>query len=356
MKNTKIKTYFVTSSNYYICYKYFIFIYFNEVSLINLVKKKIPTENLKMNANIVKYLKDLNLIENVMLKTHGKNGKTALIQSVDKNTSINSFMTTNDGSCLLNSMQFTENQILKLVSNSVKNHSNINGDNCKILFIYLFNIIDCLNSYKDLGEKEKIIQIIRTQSITEIYEIITENITNSSNKDLFIRISNKNEFLDSLSSLCVLYDLNNLNKILSDISYGLTIELIKNFIQDINDLKMLKETLHFILDNMNSIIIFSDHYLLTKSNVYSDGFYIDKRFILKNYDFKSKQKGVFLIKAVADANSNKSNTFIRIDSNLSEEKAKGSTEHVLVDFTRDELYDFFLKLDIIQNQLDNLNA
>lgn len=276
----------------------------------------------KMNINLVKYLKDLNLIENAMLKTHGKNGKTALIQSVDKNTSIKSFMTTNDGSCLLNSMQFTENQILKLVSNSVKNHSTINGDNCKILFIYLFNIIDCLNSYKDLGEKEKIIQIIRTQSITEIYEIITENITNSNNKDLFIKISNKNEFLDNLSSLCVFYDLNNLNKILSDISYGLTIELIKNFIQNVNDLKMLKEILHFILDNMNSIIIFSDHYLLTKSNVYSDGFYIDKRFILKNYDFKSKQKGVFLIKAIADANSNKSNTFVRIDSNLSEDLIK----------------------------------
>ena len=63
-------------------------------------------------------------------------------------------------------------------------------------------------------------------------------------------------------------------------------------------------------------------------------------------DLKSKQK---LTNALVEFQ-------IAKDSNLSEEKAKGSTENVLVEFTRDELYDFFLKLDIIQNQLDNLNA
>ena len=83
-----------------------------------------------MNSIFVKYLNDLSLIERVMLKTYGENGKTALVQSVNKKTSISSFMSTNDGSCLLKSMEFTDNQLLKIISNTIRNHSSQNGDNC----------------------------------------------------------------------------------------------------------------------------------------------------------------------------------------------------------------------------------
>jgi hypothetical protein len=59
-------------------------------------------------------------------------------------------------------------------------------------------------------------------------------------------------------------------------------------------------------------------------------------------DLKSKQK---LTNALVEFQ-------IARDSN----DVSSDKENVLVEFTRDELYDFFLKFDIIQKQLDNLNA
>ena len=64
-------------------------------------------------------------------------------------------------------------------------------------------------------------------------------------------------------------------------------------------------------------------------------------------DSKSKQK---LTNALIEFQINS-------DSNSSEDKKNDSKkENVIVEFTRDELYDLFLKLDIIQKQLDNLSA
>ena len=110
-----------------------------------------------MNSIFVKYLNDLSLIERVMLKTYGENGKTALVQSVNKKTSISSFMSTNDGSCLLKSMEFTDNQLLKIISNTIRNHSSQNGDNCKSLFIYCYNLLNNLTTYRNTDEKKQIV-------------------------------------------------------------------------------------------------------------------------------------------------------------------------------------------------------
>jgi hypothetical protein len=45
-----------------------------------------------------------------------------------------------------------------------------------------------------------------------------------------------------------------------------------------------------------------------------------------------------------------------IEFQVDKDSSDDTKENVIVEFTRDELYDFFLKLDIIQKQLDNLNA
>ena len=47
--------------------------------------------------SLSKLVKDLAEINKVLLATYGKNGKSALIQSTNKETDIKSFMATNDG-------------------------------------------------------------------------------------------------------------------------------------------------------------------------------------------------------------------------------------------------------------------
>jgi hypothetical protein len=270
-----------------------------------------------MNPIFVKYLDDLSLIERVMLKTYGENGKTALIQSVNKNTSISSFMSTNDGSCLLNSMEFTDNQLLKIISNTVKNHSNQNGDNCKSLFIYCYNLLNNLTTYRNTNEKSQVVNYLRVESISRIYELLHAKWIN--NKKFLFKISTSAEFLDYLPSMSVLYDLKNLNPILSGISSDLVLKLIIYFLEKTDNLLEAKEKLIFIADHLEEIVIFSEKYLLSKSNFYSDGFYIDRRFNIGSISSlnESNIKAIFLIRQVNESSS-KSNTFVSIDCDLAE--------------------------------------
>ena len=266
-----------------------------------------------MNVNFTKYLKDLSLIEKVLLTTYGPNGKTALVQSINKHTSVKSFMSTNDGSCLLNSMEFTDNQILKIISNSIRNHSNTNGDNCKSLFIYCFNLLNSLATYRDIDELKQITSFLRIENLFKVYNQLNSK---WNEKNLLVKIETKAHFLDYLPSMAVLQDLKSLNNILSDISADLIVNLITYYTAESICLKDIKNKLHFLADHFDSLVFYSEKYPITNSKLYTDGFYMNRRFNLKHFDvLNSSIKAIFLIKSTDEYNS-KSNTFVKIDSSL----------------------------------------
>ena len=269
-----------------------------------------------MNSFFIKCLNDMGLIEKVMLKTYGKNGKTALIQSLNKNTSISSFMTTNDGSCLLNSMEFTDNQLLQIIANSIRNHSKLNGDNCKSLFVYCFTLLNSLTTHRESDDNRHIVDFLRFESIARIHETL---LSKWNGHESLLKISTINEFLVYLPSMSVLYDLKNLNQMLSEISSNLAIKLITYYVEKSNSLSEAKEQLLFVSDHLEAIVFYSEKYSLTKSNFYPDGFYIDRRFNLGSLNSfsPSKIKAIFLIRQLNDSNP-KSNTFVSIDSHLKE--------------------------------------
>ena len=61
------------------------------------------------------------------------------------------------------------------------------------------------------------------------------------------------------------------------------------------------------------------------------------------------------IQLASDAKSRQKSTNALIEFNVSNNSDK-TKDNFLVEFTKDELYDFYLKLETIQKQIDNLNA
>lgn len=120
--------------------------------------------------NIKKLLKDLSEINKIFQATYGESGKSALIQFTNKENSINSFTTTNDGNTILATMSFFQNNLLKLFSNTIQRHSESNGDNCKTLFFYAFQILEDLGSLEHY-DLESVIFSLRTRSVSLVYQV-----------------------------------------------------------------------------------------------------------------------------------------------------------------------------------------
>lgn len=90
-------------------------------------------------------LKDLQKIEKIILTCYGKYAKTALIQvKSDENFTSNHFILTNDCMTILNSIQLKHNQVYSLLIKVLKQHSSLNADGTKNLFIYILTSLNCL--------------------------------------------------------------------------------------------------------------------------------------------------------------------------------------------------------------------
>ena len=252
------------------------------------------------------HIQELNKIEQIMRVTYGKHGRTALIQS----TANNSFMATNDGNTVLLSLSFFSSPVLKLVQNAINANSNSNGDCCKTLFFFVYDSLSCLTSQQLEGSNEVVAFLTKTSAASFYKTFMDEWRFNEATRS----IQNANQFLDVLPQMAVLHDLTSSNEYFSDIC----IQLATCFIQHLLLVKnhdLLDQQFHQMLNDLQHVLVYSDKLDLGNSKVFTNGFLIDRRFVLNNLSrHGEKQIKAVLIQKSNETFNHKSNTFVTIES------------------------------------------
>lgn len=268
------------------------------------------------------YLNDLKQIEKIILKCYGKHGKSALIQCTDQidssSTTMGSYMLTNDGITLLNSLKLPTNPLYKLIYDSVKKFSNLNGDNSKCFFVYFINILTGIvdpeqNSQSEYDSLQTSL-LLRSTSITYFMELIT-NKWNENYPSEKITTLNKAQFIDKLQKLRVLYDMENFNKILSNTSAEFIVKIIEYYIN--NSEKSVQDTLKTILDDLEYMYVYSDRFTIDKSRLFTNGFLLENRFTISQPNLCNK-KSIRAIILVKQPQSDINSGSVEITSNLSD--------------------------------------
>jgi hypothetical protein len=230
-----------------------------------------------------KYLNDIKTIEKVLLTCYAHSGKTSLIQSkLDLTTIDQTFILTNDGYTILTSMNFFDNQLLILIKKLVQNHSQLFGDGCKTLFFYISTFLDkllepelFLNNIQDL---EKFTDILRLSYLSEFIDIFNSEWQKhiKTLNDIII-LESVEDFLINVDKICVLNDLFNLNKNLSQITKDFTIQLIKNYMisVELNNINTIGDKFRTILNDLDHLLIFSSSSSLSSTKIYENGFLLE---------------------------------------------------------------------------------
>lgn len=138
-----------------------------------------------------------------------------------------------------------------------------------------------------------------------------ENFANIS--DFTRNISGKSNFLKVLPNLTVLYDLKNSNEVLSNTSSNLIIALLNYLCSDLDT--EVTEIIHESLVNFETCFYFSCNQSLSGSRVLTDGFLVDRRFVLKQANLHDGPIRVVLLQKL-NIDATKSNDIVRIESNL----------------------------------------
>ena len=264
--------------------------------------------------NFEENLKELKIIERLMLSAYGPKGKTILIQSCNKNSSINSFTMSKDGFNILNSMQFSDNHLLKLILNSVKSHSNINGDNSKTFFVYILTGLLALtrnkNSSIDFNQIQCYLRFTSVEKLlSNLFTEFDANYLNQSTDD--IKTFSLNEILNDL---CVTNDVSKSNKLFKDLGISLCVDFVQNYIEN-TEYSQIPDNLKTIFDDLDNCLIHSDKNLMGASRVLSNGFLIDRKYSLNNLRDKPI-RAIFIENN--PSNERTSNEFLSINSSLSE--------------------------------------
>ena len=264
-----------------------------------------------------KYINDIKTIEKVLLTCYSHNGKTSLIQSkLDLTTIDQTFILTNDGYSILNCMNFFDNQLLILIKKLIQNHSQLYGDGCKTLFIYvstfLTKLVEPESFLNNLQELEKFSDILRLSCLAEFINIFNkewEAYIGSLNDKIIIR--NIQDFIDNLDKMYIMNDLFNLNRNLSQITKDFAIKLIKTYFigKESNSLSKIGDYLREILNDLDHLLIYSASSSLSSTKTYENGFLLESGKLslnkineIKNNKNLTNIKAIFLYQEPDDGN------------------------------------------------------
>ncbi len=125
------------------------------------------------------------------------------------------------------------------------------------------------------------------------------------------------DFKFLLPNLAVIHDLHNSNETFSNKCSQLVIDLITYNLPE--SLSLLPGTLVQILQDFETCLFYSDKQSINKTQLLTDGFLVDRRFILKMpalFDSRTQIKAILLEKQLTEQIDNGPNTFLRINSDL----------------------------------------
>lgn len=245
---------------------------------------------------IIDNFQDLKVIERVMFSCFGKNGRCTLIQLSNDN----SFILTNDGTLILNNLAFSsDNQLCKLLLKSINQHSKVYGDNSKSLVIYIGECLRFLFENYTSDNLDTIKHKFRTQSTSLLVQSVSSKLKD--NQAEFFEITPKN-FLEYSKNLCVLNDLNCLNRNVSKLANNLVMKLLDAYFANnkcFNSIHQLKTALICLLESLEFSLVYSDKNSLQNSRVFEKGFLLSSKFCLNNIK-SGNFRGLFILKSNQD--------------------------------------------------------
>ncbi|RNA35971.1 hypothetical protein BpHYR1_045156 [Brachionus plicatilis] len=273
---------------------------------------------------------DLLKIETIILTCYGENGKSALIQP-DRDAN-SSFILTNDGITILNSVQIKNNHLYFLINRLLKDHDQ---DGAKNFFIYMvtaskivlkpenffFSLDDLRSAFKQLS----LANILQKLS-NEWNKIMDKN-------ENFIRLTDPSDVLAHFSKMCVYHNLDSFNPNLSKISKKLLGDFVnfklknekKNFIKCENSIRQSMDDFSFIAEYCDSLD-------LEQSKILENQFLIDRKFT-----FCSKHLASGVINSIFVLKEKNLNADIEITEDLNSVITKLKQANGQIKFTQEFL-------------------
>jgi chaperonin GroEL (HSP60 family) len=251
-------------------------------------------------TNFEANLNDLKQIEKIILTSYGKNGRNTLIQSSWSSSSQNALLT-NDCITILNSIKIEDNQLFKIVYESVKKFSRLNGDQCKTLYVFMLTSLGLIlrNDNKHLSDMKTLKSELIKMSIGDFYEKFNQEWEACFEKDDFLKSSsnsleaadNPDLILSYFESICVSRDLASFNRSLSRVSTRLIKEILVFYSKSESFLTQIEH-------DLDEILTYSDNSSLEESKVFQNGFLIETKSQILHLG--PNLKCIFLYKSVID--------------------------------------------------------
>ena len=252
-----------------------------------------------------RFLNDLDVVEQVLIKCHGKNGKTALIQSTSTEREPSKYynvLLVNDCMSILNSIRLPQNYIYNLILKAIVNFNNSNGDNCKAYYVYTLTFLRALMS-KQINSDE-IQVIINKSSIRIIDELFTKKwkqVLSEAKDENFVFVNSFDKLTNNLNSICCMNDLKSFNRILSTISVDLFKKTLEMYwYGTINSEKDFREqirlTLRVIEKDLFHMIVYSDHLNIEETRLLKNGFLCKSKVDLE-LENKTNYSAIFILQS-----------------------------------------------------------
>lgn len=212
-----------------------------------------------LNNTLVRQFND---IETILLNCYSNEPRKVLIKS-SKSTKQNLI---DDGNSILKCLQIT-NPVLKMAIKIVDKHSELYGDNCKILFVYVCEFLRFLNTNKHVCDLIRQLNLNEFDSKLRFWFNQDNQNTMIYHQELELNVFNDLKFTPTI------------NKILKD---HLT-NMLKVYNQDYY--KILRDFEHILINNLTQNQF--DRKSFEESKLYAHGFLVSKKFESKIKAFKA---------------------------------------------------------------------